>query len=338
MPRGIIPYVFILSCCLIFTVIATPAKAQDDKTDSLMHAYLRADSLILSEMEADSSSILDFIDSLLSARLSFSSLSFRAGYISNITNAGRDYGVAQYGYSGGLAYYHSSGLFGDVSAYLNSDTHPALNPLVVSIGYMLSGVSKFSVIASYDRYFYFKGDDTLDYYFPFTNSINISPFVDFKHVSIGIDYSFFFGEETAHRIRPEIYGNFSIKKLGFIDQIQFLPGASVFLGNQDVVTQITNIVNLNDYINKVGMRRFGHLYKLYGPDLYQYIVKEEITNKFGIMNYNLSIPVNIYAGDFTLSLSYFYNVPVALPGETIDPEPNSYFSGSVIYSIPFLKR
>ncbi len=325
---------------LLFFIIETlslSAKAQDTRTDSLMHEYLRTDSLVLAELSSDSLSILDFLDSLMNKKLEFSTLSGRLGYTSNITNAGRDYGVQQYGLSAGISYYHKSGFYGDLSGYWNSDANPRINPLVGSLGFMYSDIPHFSVTAFYDHYFYFQGNDSLPYKYPFTNSLNLSPYLDLKFLSIGVNYSFLFGNENAHRIRPDIYLNLSIKNIGIIRKIQFLPGASIYLGNQDVVAFSNNFIDLKKFISEVGISRFRQLYKRYGKSLLNYVMQEQVTNEFGIMNYNFSVPVNIYFGSMTLSLSYFYNIPVALPGEQIDITPNSFFSTSLLYTFPFYK-
>ena len=324
---------------LIVSFLLQPflCSGQTEATDSLLNAYLEADSIALSELGSDSLSILDFIDSLMNTEYSISALSVRAGYISNITNAGRDFGIEQYGLSGGIAYYHKSGFFGDISGFWNSDLEPAFNPLVVSAGYMLSNISKFSLTASYDHYFYFNGNDSLDYYFPLTNSLNISPYLDLKFLSLGVNYSFLFGDKTAHRIRPDLYANISFSNVGFIDKIQILPGASMYWGNEDVITQNTQYLDLRDFIQEVGLIRFRTLYRRYGNKLIEYIYQQDVKNVFGLLNYNFSVPVNFYIGRFTLSCSYFYNIPVALPGEEIDLSPNSYFSASLSYSIPFIK-
>ncbi len=333
-----LPLNFILPIVSILFFWGSDTLAQQVRTDSLLNHYLKEDSIALAEIQSDSSSILDFIDSLINMDFSYSSLSGRIAYISNITNAGRDFGVKEYGLSTGISYYHKTGFYGDISGFWNSDTRPRFNPMITSAGFMLSSIPKLSVTASYDHYFYFNGSDSLGSYNPFTNSLNLSPYLDLKFISIGVDYSFLFGSESAHRIRPDIYGNISFRHLGFIDQLQFLPGVSVYFGNQNVVTQSLNYAKLSKFIQAIGLARFRLLYKKYGSGLYQYIVKQEVNNEFGLMNYNFSLPVNLYVKNFTLSLSYFYNIPVALPNENIDETPNSYFSASLIYSVPFTKK
>ncbi len=242
------------------------------------------------------------------------------------------------GFPIGVSYYHKSGFYGDISGFWNSESNPGFNPLITSVGYMLSSIPKFSLTTSYDHYFYFTGSDSLGSYYPLTNCLNLNPYLDFKFISIGVAYSYLFGSESAHRIRPDVYGNISIRHLGFIDQLQILPGVSLYYGNQNAVTQNLNYANLAKFIKKVGLIRFRLLFRKYRSKLYKYIVQQEADNEFGLMNYNFCLPVNINIKNFTLSLSYFYNIPVALPNEDIDVSPNSYFNASIIYSVPFTNR
>jgi len=128
------------------------AQESEEEMDSLMNFYLRSDSILLDELErmaANSVSILDLIDSLLAFDPNYSQLSVRFGYTSRILNAGRDLGINQYGFSGALAYYHKSGVFGEVSGYWNSDVSPKFNPVITSLGYLGSIKSKFSYIVSH---------------------------------------------------------------------------------------------------------------------------------------------------------------------------------------------
>ena len=59
---------------------------------------------------------------------------------------------------------------------------------------------------------------------------------------------------------------------------------------------------------------------------------------FGLMNYTFSLPLYFYVKNFTFALSYHYNIPVALPGEELSLEPNSYAGVTLIYNIPFTKK
>lgn len=327
---------FVLLLLILFLPVAG-SIAQDGVQDPVTYNISEADSALNAIFAEDSLLFLSILDSLLTLKMDISVFSARLGYISSITNAGRDFGVSQYGVSGGVSYYHNSGLYADMNIYWNSDFSPSINPLVTSVGYMGSIMPKFSFSASYEHYFYFKSDDSVQYYYPLTNGITLSPYFDAKWISLGVDYSFLFGEKTAHRIRPDIYGNIVFKTKGFINRIRIAPGASMLLGNQDIVSQNPVNIDIAGFIQSNGQGRYNALYKKYGDKLFEYLYSEEITNEFGIMNYALSLPASIMAGNFALSLSYYYNIPVALPGENIILDPNSYFSASLIYSLPIIK-
>ncbi|HLF34063.1 MAG TPA: hypothetical protein VI583_07490 [Cyclobacteriaceae bacterium] len=327
---------FILLFFLLFLPVAG-LIAQDGEQEPVTYKISEADSVLNAIFTEDSLSFLNILDSLLTLKMNISVFSARLGYISSITNAGRNFGVSQYGISGGVSYYHNSGFYADMNLYWNSDLSPAINPLVTSVGYMGSIKSRFSYSASYEHYFYFKSDDSVQYYYPLTNGISLSPYFDTKWISLGADYSFLFGKKTAHRIRPNIHGNIVFKTKGIIDRLRIAPGASMLIGNQDIVSQNPVNIDIAGFIQSNGQGRYNALYKKYGDKLFEYLYSEEITNEFGIMNYTLSLPASIMAGNFTLSISYYYNMPVALPGESISLDPNSYFSVNLIYSLPMIK-
>ncbi len=327
-------------CLLLVLGSYSGAYSQDYNLDSLINETLAYDSLLLEELAEDSLSIIDLIDSLIQGKFKFSSLMIRTAYTSNIMNAGRDFGISQYGFSLGASYYHKTGLFGDLTSYWNSDVDPHINPTTVSLGYMGSIKPKWSVIASYEHFFYTQNESYDGILYPITDALNASTYLDLKHFSIGVDYSFMFGHETAHRIRPNMYGIIRIKTSGFIDEIDIFPSASLLLGNATIYFLDENYSQLQSILEQEGINDFQR-FRQRRPRLAQYLITNYITyeerteNVFGIMNYSLSLPIMIRMSRFTLSTSYYINFPVALPGEEIDLSPNSYFNVSLLYSIPF---
>jgi hypothetical protein len=269
-------------------------------------------------------------------------MSLRIGYISDILNAGRDFGVNQFGLAGGASYYHKSGLFGDLNAYWNSEVEPEINPISTSIGYMGSSGKWLSYFLSYDHYFYSKIDDPeIEVYYPITNALNGSAYADIMFFTTGIDYSFLFGDEKAHRFRGSIYVPINIKKVPIFDRISIFPTASILAGNQNIYTISVNyqlLSSLTTIYQTVGKRKFSRLYDKYQDQIEENIYQEEVENVFGIMNYGLSLPVYLYINNFSFALAYYHNFPQSLPGESIEYEPNGYFSISLIYNIPFLKK
>ena len=229
---------------LVLCWFSTPGVAQDtekDAYDSLLNDYLLFDSLLLSELEAGNSSIAGILDDIINENYIKSQLVVRAGYTSDIINAGRDYGISQYGLNAGVAFYHKSGLFADVSGYYNSSSEPNYNTTITTAGYMGNVFTNLSYFVSYDHYFFHEADNP-DYIqaFPLTNSFNASTTYYVKRFNFGIDYGFLFGEETAHRIRGNISATFDKRNWGFIDRFAVSPNLSILFGNASITSTVFN--------------------------------------------------------------------------------------------------
>lgn len=307
-------------------------KAQQVNTDSLLNMYLKQDSLTLNELLRDSISLLDLIDSLLNTDIRLSLLSIRTSYTSNVVNAGRDFGFEQYGLSGGVSYYHKSGLFGDITGYWNSDSDPKYNLTVLGAGYMNNLSPAWDYTMTYDYYLFHEGDSIK---LPLNQSIGLTTYFDLKFISPGVDYTFYFGDEIAHRIRPAVYSTIRIKNIWFLDDISFYPGVSMLFGNQKIITLNENYQAIQSILRRIGHGKFLGLYKN-RPELINSLVTEEsIQTTFGLMNYSLSLPVSFRSGRFSISTGYYINFPVALPDENIDTSPNGYFNMMILYSVPF---
>ncbi len=352
--------ILISSLLLSFNTIA---KKTD--YDSLLNSYLKSDSILLDQLEfelaSDSLDIFDLIDSLLRNDYHYSQFSFRLGYNSNITYAGRNFGIRQHGFGIGASYYHKTGIFADVSGYWNSEIKPNYNPTITTIGYMGNLNNKWSYTISFDHYFYNKSKDADELiYYPITNSLNISNYYEIGKLIIAGDYSYLFGEGQAHRLRGNLMYKISKKNWGFIDRFVFLPTASILMGNSDIynITPIYPERNLQTRydIRQIMFREYGEkrirylwknnrdryltlekkIYETYRDELTDYVISTN--NVFGIMNYSFSAPVYFYVNNFTFALSYHYNIPVALPGEQIPLESNSFVGATLIYNIPLTKK
>ncbi len=355
---------YILFTILLSCSLQTITVAQDSEYDSLLNYYLKSDSILLDQLEyelaADSMDILDLIDSLINSDFRFSQLSLRLGYTSNITYAGRNFGIDQHGFNLGGSYYHKTGLFTDVSGYWNSDIEPNYNPTILTAGYLGKFTEAWTYTVSYDHYFYQPQDEEELVYYPITNSLNTSTYLEIGKFTLAADYSFLFGEENAHRIRGNLMYRITGKNWGFIDRFVFMPTGSILMGNSNIyqITPVYPSMNLSTRydIRQIMFDKYGELlvrylwrtnkvkyleleqeiYNQYKDEFTDYLLTTE--NVFGVMNYSFSLPFYFYIDNFTFALSYHYNIPVALPGEDLDLESNSYAGASLIYSIPFLKK
>jgi len=317
------------------------ANSQDNSTnraDSLFDNQLAFDSLLLDEMLQDSASFISLIQDILDQDYLHSQLTLRLGYTSDILNAGRNFGVSQFGLSAGVSYYHKSGVFADISGYYNSDLQPKYNTTVISAGYMGSIGKQWSYILSYDHFFYRQQTNTdFPIEYPLTNSANGSMYIQLKKWSLGFDYSFLFGSETAHRIRNNISYSFSLGKLKKIDRIAFTPNLSLLLGNANITTTVFNRetakAKAQELIDQIGRANFLYLFYNERERLKELLSEIKTTNSFGVMNYSLYLPLSVTIKQTTFLVSYSLNFPVALPGEEgVDTSVNGYLSASILFN------
>lgn len=288
------------------SIISTDTTFSIDKLDSIF-SY------------SDSLSIFNMIDSLLNSQPDVgSSMVLRAGFNSNIVAAGRSIGVSQYGATVGGSYYHKSGLFADVSMYWSEAYHPSLYLTTLSAGYLKTFLKNYTTMISYDRLIYNNTDINVEN--PLTNMLGVSNFVDIKPVTLRLDYSFYFGQKTAHRITPGV--SISLRKYKFLglDRIAFTPTYQMLFGNATITS--IQLAQRNSV--------------LLGRKLP--IIQQTDSNEFGLMNHALSLPLRITKKNWSFTFSYSYNWPVALPKEESILPQNSYSSITLSKMINFKAR
>jgi hypothetical protein len=232
-----------------------------------------------------------------------SQLAVRLGYNSNVLSAGRTLGIEQFGLSPSLSFYHKSGFYADVTGYWSKDFDPAYYLTVLSAGYMHTFSKYFSITGNYDRYFY--NTDISDQYIDFTNTLGVTPYLDYKFLSFRLDYSFFFGNQTAHRLMPALGLNLVKRNFLKIQKISLLPSAYMLLGNEKS-TELVFKKNGIDYT----------------------IVEKEV---FGIMNYAFSFPVYVSHKNLSFYVGYTYSIPKKLANEITVPPESGYISAGITY-------
>jgi hypothetical protein len=269
-----------------------------------------ADSLLTSSSDltyGDSLNIFTLIDSLLMLEQlePRSQLAVRLGYNSNVLSAGRTLGIEQFGLSPAVSFYHKSGLYADVTGYWSNDFEPAYYLTILSAGYLHTFSKYFSLIGSYDRYLYNASID--DQYISFKNTLSITPYVDYKILSFRVDYAFYFGDQTAHRIMPSLSLNLVKRNFLKIEKISLIPGAYLLFGNE----KSSELVFDSNGIT--------------------YSIVEK--NVFGVMNYAFTFPLYVSHKDFSAYVGYTYNIPKKLSTEITVPSKSGYISAGITYYI-----
>lgn len=312
--------------CWLFMLMLSASWAYSQDADSLyaqvnsLNAPIHGDTSTLTA--ADSLSIFNLIDSLLSLDNSLTSqLAVRLAYNSNVLSAGRTLGIENFGLSTGISYYHSSGLYADVTGYWSKDFDPSYYLTVASFGYMHDFSKRFSIMASYDRFFYsVAGDD--DIYIPYKNTLSVTPILEFKPVSLSANYSYYFGDQTAHRLMPGLSFLLEKRKFAGMDRISLNPSFFALFGDE-------TISRIEFERPKTWQEAFQN-YAKYGT---RFKVVQINTQVFGVMNYMISIPLIASVKNWSFSFTYSYNIPKALEGEIIDESESTFLSASITYFI-----
>ena len=265
----------------------------------------------------DSLSIFSLIDSLLVLReLEASQLAVRMNYNSNVLSAGRTLGIQQFGLSPGISYYHKSGVYADLSAFWSRDFDPSYYLTIASLGYMHLFSKRLSAMAAYDRYFYNVPDPNM--FIPYKHAFTVSPSVDFKYLSFRLDYSYFFGDASAHRIMPGIVFNLERTKIRKIDRVAITPACYLLYGDE-TISEIQFPYTLREVIRR---QRQGLPWYL--------IIDKQV---WGIMNYSFTLPVFVTVNKWNFSASYSYSIPKALTDEPLALTSSGFLSASVMYYI-----
>lgn len=296
---------------------------------SLLSRGQEADSLLLSGVEdalsfEDSLSIFSMIDSLMEmADLNTSQLAVRLSYNSNVMSAGRTLGIENFGLAPGISYYHKSGLYADVSGYWSKDFDPTYYLTITSVGYVHSFSKYFSVMGGYDHYFYNFNDDT---YIPYSNALSVTPMVDFKSLTLSLNYSFYFGDTYVNRIMPGLTWVIAKKKFLGLDRISISPSVYALFGDE-TMTDVEFLWPKTLAEANKNKKQYGKIYTLV----------EHNYRVFGVMNYAFSAPISLVLKNWSLMFTYTYNIPKALPGEPLTLSESSFLSGNLTWFIP-LKR
>ena len=349
----------ILFFCL--ALVAHDTYAQKSLEEQLSDLDAELDAIFANK--SDSISLTSLLNQLLETSPKYSELQLGLAYSSRVTSAGREFGVDQQGITPRVSFYHYSGVYGDISGFWNSDLDPKYNLSVATLGYLGRFNKQLSYGLSYDHSFY--NDQSEDY--TLTNSLSASATYDFKHFYSGVDYSFSFGTETAHRFIWNLTGKIKLKGFGPFKSISLLPSIAVLFGNQDITTQYTNSSKLNQFLQLNGRdyRKFAGNLKREGyefvnvpflqnlsediesnqtlssqqNEVYDLLfVSPAVGNSFDLLNYYFTLPVLLQTKQMNIYLSYNYNIPNNAENATYQYEKNGYFGISVSRNFQFKKK
>ncbi|GAA4407919.1 hypothetical protein GCM10023187_29120 [Nibrella viscosa] len=276
----------------------------------------------------------------------------RLGYANRTLFAGRDFGINQYMITPGITYYHKSGINVDVTGYYFSQSQPLYELTALSVGYMHNVSDNLLLSVDLSRSFYTQTDAEFPALFPYNAYLSGS--YDWGNWMAGLDYTFLFGNETAHRVRPRISYYMSWKNVGIFDRISLNPTLSAtFGGDQISFEQLRPVSMLTDdnprlqaIANNSKQKANGNANSGKGngkskgsgpvaqppvPPANNAIAQQSY---FGLMCYTLSVPLRFTLGTVRVGTMYNLVFPVKLyPTESISTNPVSYFGLSLSHTL-----
>jgi len=308
--------------------------------------------LLALELELDSISLFSFLDSLLLAPRPASEINVRLGYSSSRLSAGRDFNLEQKGYTTGLAYYHSSGLYTDFSTFYDMRLSPAAYISMWHLGYFWLPNLKWSINPYYEHTFNHQNLSN-----DLSNSLGTSVTRTTKWADVGMDYAFLWGKQhVGHRVIPSVSKKFRLKHVPWVKSVTFYPSISLTAGTTGIFTYLYSSEQIDTYLLRIQeltddeirllvvsgrittaeaiqlritrrlLNEGSEADREYLKELLNTLVEEDA---FALLSYTISLPVTITINKTMVQLSYSYAIPQPLPGEDLGVDPSGFFNISI---------
>jgi hypothetical protein len=294
---------------LLIILFSATVSAQEGAVNGLLDEFLfgrnKQDSLLEAALlnEADISDLFNAVinDRYIYVRSEFENLTFFSG---------QDLGIDQYNISNQVYFLGPKGLNIAVAGILYSGFKPKYNTTIASIGYNknVTGVTGLRIRATYNHFFFAKTDSAVES--DFNSSFNLGVSYQNKYAGTSADISLLAGNDPSFQASWDIFGDFTVLKIGLFSKLKFSPELSMYFGNKIVVS--------SQYIQL--------------PRRSAEIISEN--NAFGLMNTLLRLPVTFIYRNFDFRAGYNFNFPRS-PGSDIKPSNTSFFNLSVGYIFDF---
>lgn len=302
------------------------------------------------ESELDSIALFGLFDEYLNQSPD-SEFGLRFSYSGSRLSAGRDFNQNQRGYSPGISYYHSSGLYLDWTTFFDNQSDGAINLSIFHAGYMWMPTTKWIVNPYFEKTFNHQNSTN-----ELTWSMGTGVTRDFKVAELGVDYAFLWGSSVGHRLIPSMTKSFKVKRVPLLGNVSFYPSISLVAGTTTIFSYLYSDDQVEDYLTQIqslteqdvlALRRNGtitaeqtqdlilaiRLLESGNPDaaniIEDFINELQEENSFELLSTNLSLPVSFKIKKTSIMAGYTYSIPYRLPGEDQSVDPTGFFSFSI---------
>jgi hypothetical protein len=284
----------------------TTSALMDDRKDILQDRY-----------ETIHDSLADLRDKLIENRLNeidyqryvAARLTVSTGYSSHTTYRGRDNGVLQQMIAPSLGFHHSSGFGIEVSTYWLDQTPTRWDDITVSASYEFTLGNNIGGALSYSHFWF--SDSSRRSEAVFKNAFGASLSLSWSVLSLSVDGDLATGAASEFTLAVSASHGFEIP-LTLYNTISIEPTLTATIGEQNSSLTI---------LRTKGVKRK----KIIG-------IETQTNTVFGILDYEISLPVTIVLGPVTLSPSVNYVMPLNVIDEsTTSAFVNFEFSVSLTF-------
>ncbi|MEL1241454.1 hypothetical protein [Flavobacterium flavipallidum] len=246
------------------------------------------------------------IEELLKSISKYQIIYLSLNYNNKTFFSGRDIGVEQYNLNPKISYLHSSGFYGSLSGIYYSAFEPNWDLTTASLGFGrdFGKQKKLRYNGSYSRYFY---NNSLDNAYSNVLNTTLSFRNKKRNFSSQFSFSYLFGNQNGIQINSTNFVLLNLYK-NKNTQLSLKPQLSIVAGNQTIE------LARNYFFN-------GHPITVYTTN-----------STFDLINTQINFPLNFNYKSLDFEISYNFNFPNALKGET-NVKNTSYFNFSLGYMI-----
>ena len=222
--------------------------------------------------------------------------------------AGRDIGIDQFNMTSQISYIHFSGITAGLAGIFYSEFEPKLNTTIASLGYGKS-FNKLRLRASFDKYFFAQIDSLEES--SFNSSLTLGTSYRLKYLRSSFNFSFLLGSEPSTQASWRLTGYIKLWNKGYQKKLRFEPGISLLFGNESVLSTASQSIR-RGFIDNI-------------------IETETSVEKYGLINTQFRLPLNLTYGNFDFEIGYNYNLPRTLDNEASPLSNTSFFNISIGY-------
>jgi non-ribosomal peptide synthetase-like protein len=247
----------------------------------------------------DNEALLETIDSL---KETFPSIEFSTDYASKQVFWGRDFGKPQYGVEPLLVFKTGFGLYMYGANHYWSAMDNVLSKTDLGIGYEKQVSENFYFSFGYENWTFYNNDKF--YQNALRNYLEAQMTYTIRGYNLEPTFSYMFGTQNVSQLDLAINKSIFISQISKTGELNIVPAATCIFASQ-------NFLALYSYSN----------------------IPYSNNKNIKLVDYQLSLPLNIKERNFDLETAVHYNIPIALPKENIDPY--FYFTIKLSYTIYF---